>query len=697
MVGTGATVALLAPRAPMPPFLPLGDYGSYGPDTPAALVALEPLVHAPWFGPVGPAVAVVVCILVLRCLVAASQTAGATAWAGAVTAVAFAVRPDIGVALACGGPALLATALLWASGVAAASTAWPRLATIGVAAASVTAAGALWPPIAILTPVLAGVALDRRRYLLALALVGSAVVGVIAGGALWAARATAMTGEAVTLVDVWSLIVNDSGGAGSPYPWPPLSVALLPGALAAVGACDAWWRRAHRAATVVAAAVVMATIVGLPAWRAEAVRAVYWAAWPLAAVGLTWLVAHATKASRATAVAGLSVVLIGTGLLASRRQTELVEPAAFAAALAAALAHVAGDGVTVVAEDPRLDTALVAWGGDRVHRVRPRPPAIEAAAAVPGRPVLAGPTARRALETWGFRFVAAPSVTAPVAYPLSRLAGGFRCLAVGTRWSELSGLEYTGRLGVHVPAGAGHLELVVAGPPPLVMTPQTLDGRALGQTATREARALDALPGVLWPGDGRLPAPDTVAQSTTVPASASGPIDGVVSLGARAPLVAARMVGASAEAEVCAAPLPRFDPLDDADAVALPLDDDVSFAGGWYGIETFENHPFRWSAGRAVVLVASSRARRVAIGIDASPAAPGPVALTLRVNGVDVGDHAMVAGIQTFTWTASPSVWVDGTNEIAFEVRPPTRPSEHGGTDGRELGLALHRLRISRQ
>ena len=202
-----------------------------------------------------------------------------------------------------------------------------------------------------------------------------------------------------------------------------------------------------------------------------------------------------------------------------------------------------------------------------------------------GRTVLAGPTARTALELWGFRFTTRARVAAPAAFSLAAVTGRLHCVPVAQPWRELPGLEYTGRLGLHVPAGTGQLEIVIVGPPPL--SPRLTLGRRAASRAVGAA------------GDGPAePAAGAVARRRAT----AGPRAGgrcasscrrgrswrsrsSLALGQRAPLVAVRFTEPAhltGVATVCAAPLPR----EAADvAERVPLDDAAYFGGGWHPLE----------------------------------------------------------------------------------------------------------------
>ena len=699
----GAAFAARSARSAWPAFLPIGAYPTYDAAASRLLALVEPVAHAPWFGAATVPVAAAAAAFVLCVLWATSRFAGATAVAATVTTAAFVARPDIGLPLSLGAGPLVAVALAWI-GVSASAGSGASRVRLMVGAVGIAAALAVWPPLVVLLPVLV-MGAGTRGLAAAVVVAMAALMGLAAGLQWWAMRASTLAGEAVSWTDVWTVVSALTSRGVDSFPWPPLTSALLPAALAITGAAVLWQASTRKGlwmAAVGVASLTAATVVVTPhAWRAEAVRAAYWTSWPLAAVGLTWLVSRAPRAGRMPATAIMACVLVGSGLVARVRQVESEEPRAFAAALGHAVPLALGRGGVAVVEDTRVDTALVAWGsGDaRFARVR-RDPALVAAALARGRVVLAGPSARAVLELWGFRFRPGAVVAAPVRFALATVAGRFGCTDVSARWSELAGLDYTGRLGVHLPAGRGRLEVVVAGLPPLVVRASTADGRSVGRLTSGPGISLSDLPPVLWPGDGRLPDAAQLAARFELDAHEGAASDASLVLGARAPLVAARVVDGNGSATICAAPLPRLDPFDEAgsDTASLALDDDAFFAGGWHEAEGIGVAAFRWTTGRALTLVPSTGAHAITLALDARPAArnsDGAVLLRLAINGTAMPEQAMTDAPQTYTWTIPARLWVDGTNEMALDVSRVVAPVA-GGSDPRALGVAVSGMRLRR-
>jgi hypothetical protein len=315
------------------------------------------------------------------------------------------------------------------------------------------------------------------------------------------------------------------------------------------------------------------------------------------------------------------------------------------------------------------------------------------------RLLLAGGTATSALELRGFQFAPFAGFARPVPFAVMSVTGRLRCLPVATPWRELPGVEYTGRLGLHVPRGTGTLEVVVVGPSPLNAALTRPDGRPLGRQSPVPME-LAALPAVLWPGDGRLPGPGLVGTRFELPARDDTEQSAIMALGQRAPLVAVRFTEPADRvgvATVCAAPFVR-----DARAIeaGVALDDDVYFPGGWHAAERAGDARFRWTARRAVTLLPSAAAGPVTLVLSGRPAArpaSGPVRLTVTLNGWSADVRDLDPADREYRWPIPEGVWVAGTNELVLETSATARPADAGSPDARELGLAVTSLRIQRE
>jgi hypothetical protein len=251
-----------------------------------------------------------------------------------------------------------------------------------------------------------------------------------------------------------------------------------------------------------------------------------------------------------------------------------------------------------------------------------------------------------------------------------------------TVWHPLSGLDYTGRLRVQLPARehAG-ITLFVGDQIPLDLDAERVDGRPVAARIER----LPYGPGILVPPDYWLDdgvpwnAPPAITRMS-IDALPQRPLDVRVSLGRRAPRVLARLTGypAGVHASICAERM--------ADA-------EMDFATGWYGEESGDAGQVRWMGEQGAVLIASADGRAVHVRLAATPAVPSAggteTVLRLRVNDFfDATPMPMLPGSGIYEWDVPDSAWVPGTNELFFTV---SRTLSRGR---RTVGLALSSLTV---
>ena len=375
----------------MPPFLPVGDHAVYDALTPRALALVEPIAHGPWFGAAPAAWSAALAAAVMATLWLAARRAGGGI-AAAVLCAAVLSRPHLRVPLALGAEPAIGLGLTWAAALLLAGEGFGARAVVW-GAALVAAAVACWPPLVVVAPALAVLASlspdgggrgPRRR-------------GPRAGwrrGAVGGARRGPQqrTGEHPG--------GGDAPGRRRSPRWRSVRVAAADRGRAARRARG---RRRPGAGPATAAA---------PARGAGPRSAGAGAGRPGPAVlarrdrargavdvvaghgrpGLRGRPARPRRADRRWVAAALGAVLVVGGLSASMRDVEDADRRAFARALGQALSPiVAAAPSTVVAEDTRVDTALVAWGATAdLQRVRPVPRLVDDALAS-GRTVLAGP------------------------------------------------------------------------------------------------------------------------------------------------------------------------------------------------------------------------------------------------------------------------------------------------------------------
>jgi hypothetical protein len=246
-------------------------------------------------------------------------------------------------------------------------------------------------------------------------------------------------------------------------------------------------------------------------------------------------------------------------------------------------------------------------------------------------------------------------------------------------WHPLSGVDYTGRLRVGLPARAGgQLVMFVGDSIPLDIDAQTVDGHAVSMHLER----LPSGPGLHVPPDFWLDdnapwsAPPEITR-VTIDANPIRALDFTIALGRRAPRVVARLIGYSAvaRAPVC------------ADRVK---EGERYFATGWYGEEQDDAGAVRWMREYGAVLISSVDGRAVRVRLRAAPAVASfdaETTLSLRVNDfVDLAPVTMQRGFADYEWSVPDAAWVPGTNELFFRV---SRTVSRGT---RTLGLAMASL-----
>jgi hypothetical protein len=402
------------------------------------------------------------------------------------------------------------------------------------------------------------------------------------------------------------------------------------------------------------------------------------------------------------------VAVIETVVLGAR-PLEGAEQRRFRDALASVLATRAqAAALAVVAEDTRIDSALVSWLADRTPRVIRLPQDRDAVAAAQeeGRVVVAGPVGRRHLEVSGVSFGDGTTASDEVPYALAAVDNVLQCATVrGDRWSQLPGVQYTGRLGLLVPAGiSGELHVIVGDALVLPLRAETPDGRdvALRQDALSSGPGVAPPPADFWIDDGVPSRESRWIQRVRIPADPLTPALVSMELGRRAPRIIARLVGFGNDprGRVCAVPRGPVH-LRSAGIDALDLRDETLFGAGWYGRERQGAGAFRWAGPDAVLLVDSAARVGVDVSIEASTAAavePGnPTTIALRVNDTDLGTRVGTDGTSRYSWRVPAGVWVAGTNELWWTTSRAVRPSDGGSADNRVLALRVSAITLETQ
>lgn len=754
----------------MPPVSPLGPQPVYGGVEVPALVSIEPVLHAAWLGTTASPVMWLAAFLVLLGASGVAVFAGATFAATVFVLGALALDASFSAALAHSSGLAIAVGLTWLAAGAAFDDhvrVFERPIRFNVIAAIVLWALAVWWDwIAIIGWPVVWAAISRGPRPRAWLAIGSLVLGAVAfvGHFAWIAGTAATVTPAIEPVVTWRDAVWAAFDArprmpiGS-YTAPELTtrigdlllvlsaVGLLFGVPAARGETRGaaavrgwggrerrdsprfptdssdgkrglspfpddgdvrhglpgrWWRR-----TVLLSAT-LALGVGLvySEWQAEVFRFSSWALAPLSAVGLTWVAAQGRRPLLVTAMLGL--VAMAETIVRGSRPADGLDARGFRDALAGTLERrVQETPLLIVAEDTRIDSALVPWlaaRAPRAHRAAQDGPTVSAAHES-GRLVLAGPVGRRHLELAGISFADGFQVEERTPFQLSEVDGAFRCVAVRTdRWSQLPGLEYTGRLGLELPGRlGGELRLVIGDALPLPVRAATPEGRPVPLTMDPllSGPGASAPPADYWM-DGSVPeASPPWMRRVHVPADPLSRSMVSIELGRRAPRVIARLVGYEPEARgrICAAPLGPLRLAEHGDA-PIALADESAFGTGWYGREGRGEATFRWAQPEAIVLVRSAVRDTVTVTLDAEPAAPvadGGTTVSLLVNGVELESRPMSAGRARYTWTAPAGVWLAGTNELWWRTSRAVRPADTGGGDTRSLALRVSGITLRRE
>lgn len=710
----------MAQPAGMPPVWPLGPRPVYSSLDDPALVALEPVLHAAWLGAPPRALAWAAAALVILSASGVALFAGASTLAALFVLAALVADSAFSAALAHAAGLSISVGCVWLAAGAAfddrSRLFMGRRWMHPLSAVLLWGAAVWWHWVALVAwpVVLAAFRRTPQRPARGFWTVGSLCIGAVAFVLHFASavhHAGLIAPEAATFSWRDATVVAFEARSRMPldsYAAPELSTRLgfVLMALAALGllfgSLGRWWRRT----VLLTAALAVSVGVVWSEWQAEVTRFALWSLAPLSAVGLTWVAAQGRRPVAITIVLG--AIAVGETMVLGARPLAGAEARQFRDVLFAALdARATARPVAIVAEDTRVDSALVPWIAARAPRVIRIGQDGEAVtrAVEEGRVVLAGPVGRRHLELSGTSFRDPRVLTDLAPFALSEVEGVFQCATVrADRWSQLPGLEYTGRLGLRVPpAIGGALDLVIGDALELPVRATTPDGRDL---APRQ-ETLSSGPGVAPPPadfwiDAGAPTGETRwIHRVRLPSDPLVPTLVSLELGRRAPRVIARLIGHSdaARGRVCAAPVGAVH-LRTAGPESLSLGDESLFGAGWYGREGRGAGAFRWAGPDAVALVRSADRAAVEIALDAGVAAaagpPEATTIALRVNGVEVGTRVAAEGIARYVWRAPAGVWVAGTNELWWTTSRSVRPADTGGTDTRSLALRVSGITLAR-
>lgn len=711
------SAAWVATRAASFLSLPSG-YIAYLPGDAFDAQLIEPVLHAPWLGTVSWVFAALLAFGLVASLWLLAGLWGASRLATLAAVAALLVAAPWVDTVRHGGPLAIALVFTWLAWLfVLASRAGGVLRPLAGIACWVAALTASWLALVSAPILIAGLTVGQRRRRVRLVLVVCCVAAAVLGLTLYAVRTLGVTTAlnayerpALSIVDVVTAIVDHVVRPDETRRPSLDAVSIVVVTFAAIGVISARLRKRWRVSVVVSGAVVAGVAMVWPLWAGAAMAFGVWLAAPFVAVGVTAVAGIVAAPWRVPATLAMGALLCGvSGWGPSATRLPTTQTALGAGPLAPLLGSLAIDGALWIAEGRDVDAAVIAAHGAAAAWRLPRDAAYTADAVEHGRTVLAGPMGRRQLELTGFRFQRLTSGAGEDGFGVSRVTGQLHCAIVRSdRWSQLPGLEYTGRLGVEIPASIGGSLILIVGDdarPRLAATDVRGSERPVTIDPLLTAPSVDAPPPDYW-FDGGDPAraPGQVFRVTM--AGRPGVAELLdVSLGRRAPRVIARLrnMDSSARGRVCAAPLATqelwSDPRTPAEAV-VPLTRPSTWTTGWYGLEGGPDGAlYRWTDGVAVTLVASARRTPVRIALDAEPAAEqgsDPPLLTLRVNGVEQPARPMPAGPSRYEWAVSPRTWLAGTNELLLRVSRVRRPADRGGRDTRVLGMKVTRLSITR-
>ena len=703
----------------MPPTWPVGPQPVYSSLDPPALVALEPVLHAAWLGTPPRALAWSAAVLVILGASGVALFSGASTLAALFVLVALVADSAFSAALAHAAGLSLAVGFVWLAAGAAfddrsrlSGGRWinPLSALLlwGVAMWCHWVAIVAWPI------VLAAFRRTPQRPARGFWTAGSLVVGV-AAVVLHFASVADDTRIVTTAADAFgwrdAMWVAFDARPRMPlgsYAAPELTTRLgyLLMALAVVGllfgSLGRWWRRS----VLLTAALAVGVGFTWSEWQAEVTRFALWSLAPLSAVGLTWVASQGRRPVAVTIVLG--AIGVSETLVLGARPLAGAEARQFRDVLVTTLEPRAQAGpLALVAENTQIDSALVPWIAARVPNVvrLTQDGGAVADARKAGRAVLAGPVGRRHLELSGVAFADAAPLSDLAPYTLFEVEGVMQCAVVrADRWSQLPGLEYTGRLGIRVPPGiGGELDLIVGDALELPVRAESPDGSELAprQETLSSGPGVSPPPADFWIDDGAPSAEPRWIHRVRFTADPLVPSLVSLELGRRAPRTIARLIGYgdAARGRICAAPVGTMH-LRTPGREVLNLRDEALFGAGWYGLEARERGGYRWASPDAVMLVRAPERTDVEVTLEAGVAAgtgpSGATTIALRVNGVDVGIR--VAGVEPgYTWQVPAGVWVAGTNELWWTTSRAVRPADMGGSDTQSLALRVTGVSLTRK
>ena len=453
---------------------------------------------------------------------------------------------------------------------------------------------------------------------------------------------------------------------------------------------------------MLATLAVLAAARAWPGWAAALASWTTWLLLPLAAAGLT-SIAGLTARQRAATLA-IGAVLVAGGIAGSRRPLGQLEAVEMRDRITALLPELTAEGSACGWPRTRASTRRCWRGRPRGLRRLLQDRAAVDAAVDAGLPVHAGGAGRAALELLGVGFREAIAIERPAPFVLHHVAARYRCVRVGgDRWSPLPGLEFTGRLGLTIPAWAGGRLDVIVG-----------DDRRCGWGSKR--RRTDQC---RWPRSRCATAPAPTPRRPTSGSSRTirwprrtGCCSRHRRRPRRRPTRSRSAAGRRASWRACArcrrhcgrASARRLGPDEwfgegDGNTEALPLDVPPYLGAGWHGLEREGPRPYRWTARESVLLLPSARRGAAIVELTARPAVPPTADVAVRVtptlNGVALPALAMDAGERAYRWTVPASASIATPTRIPVERVPAVRPADRGAGDTRVLAMLVYGVTIT--
>jgi len=449
--------------------------------------------------------------------------------------------------------------------------------------------------------------------------------------------------------------------------------------------------------------------------------------WPIAAVGLEWLLQYARRAPRAVALTALIATFwVPIRQLSRNAETNNhhgdVQEIAYFDALFKALP----DRAAILSDEYHLNQLVLykIFGEGEIKRqiglIGRDPPAVQRALSNK-RDIFTFELARRELTAAGFSFVpfTFPRPAEATRREMFRLLGAGACHDIGgAEWLDLDpDVTATGRITIRIDnyrafdakvtlylasASSGSATVVpIEGPPPQRVSDtwfQRSDARMSAALAARLAADHVTLPADFdrQPFVRRL---EVDANDGGAAAVLAVDLGGTFTAG-RVRAVVDQQV--PRRARLCSYTLSTTDAWPDTrPSVTITPDSQlVDFAAGWYLMEERpDGLRYRWAGDRAVTVLPLLAPRDATVSVVAEPINyPGRTtsAMQLVVNGHRLETRSMAVGQNVLSWNVPRETWRAGLNNVTLSVDGARRPADVGlSGDQRMLGAAITKIELS--